>query len=129
MEKNLLILVVVIILVVLGFVFIGLKDDVDNPVENNEPVYDFEEAGTIVYNNPGMEENMYFLIYDKEGAPGSSVKLILAVDSRCLIRADEDCRAISNVVEKRVEVKGNYIDAEDSSKGLKVAILTPLEEE
>src|SRR6056297_376367 len=87
--------------------------NLDNEIEDEQiqvdegmDEYSFVEEGVMVYGNPGMEEGVYYLVYDKPGAPGANVKLVFQEDSECKVLEEGDCSSISEAEDKRVKVYG-----------------------
>ncbi len=86
MLKKALLLFVFAALAGTAYYFLTANDSSDLSREGNlypSPADNFEEAGNIVINNPGMQENVWYLVYDSPGAPGSSVKLSFGEESLC----------------------------------------------
>lgn len=48
-----------------------------------KPVVLFSETGNLVRNNPGLEPDMWYLVYEKPGAPSLHEKLRFDAESRC----------------------------------------------
>lgn len=63
----------------------------------------FSRTGNLVINNPGLEENVWYLIYETPGSPAATTKLSFDDKSVCKTQ-DESC--LSLVVGDRVSVKG-----------------------
>jgi hypothetical protein len=75
---------------------------VDQPGINN-----FSVEGNVVRNNPGMESNIWYLVYDEPGAPGRNAKLTFTDASHCVIGDfDGVCTHSLVIVGARVEVTG-----------------------
>jgi len=71
---------VIIFIICLGVLFLLFKNDF---FEKRDELINFSQSGNIVKNNPGMEEGVWFLIYDEPGSPAKNVKLIFDKYSVC----------------------------------------------
>ena len=52
-------------------------DQLEVPVSFSAPANSFSEDGTVTRNNPGQRPNVWYLVYERSGAPGLSVGLDL----------------------------------------------------
>lgn len=64
--KKLIIFLLCVVLLIVIFVKVDFSEK-----EN----IDFIKTGNVVINNPGMEEDVWYLVYDEPGSPAKSVKL------------------------------------------------------
>ncbi|OGZ35155.1 MAG: hypothetical protein A2174_01695 [Candidatus Portnoybacteria bacterium RBG_13_41_18] len=70
----------------------------------------FSATGNLTKNNPGMEKNVWYLIYEKPGQAAISTKLLFSVDSICkLLTTEEICKTSKLTSGKRVRVIGNFV--------------------
>jgi hypothetical protein len=91
----------VIVLVIIGlFVYQEFFTSTGNKQNIN-----FIEEGNLVFNNPGLVENVWYLVYDTEGAAANNVKLIFDENSVCknqtscsdlMIGQDVEIRGVKN---------------------------------
>src|SRR4030043_265891 len=103
MAKVLVIVLVILAALVAIFVFFWGR----TPEEEMLPQIDFEKTGNLVNNWPGMELDVWFLIYEGPGAPAVSAKLIFNDKSVCLSGSDQSiCDENSFSQGERVDVKG-----------------------
>ena len=63
----------------------------------------FSRTGNLVINNPGLEENVWHLIYETPGSPANTVKLIFNAKSVC---KNQTGSCLDLIVGERVSVKG-----------------------
>jgi hypothetical protein len=66
----------------------------------------FSRVGNLVINNPGLEENTWYLVYENPGSPASNVKLSFDNKSVC---KNQDNSCLDLVAGDRASIKG--IDA------------------
>ncbi len=133
--NNKLVILLILLVAAVGVYLVITGDQVGDEVDNNEQSqvneevtdYSFVEEGVIVYGNPGMEEGVYHLVYDKPGAPGANVELVFQDDSDCKMVESGDCGSIFEIKEKRVKIQGNPV-SDDLSEGVVVGILELIEE-
>ena len=89
----------VIVLMIIGlFVyqeFFSIKGGEDN--------INFSETGNLMINNPGLEENIWYLSYETLGASAKSIKLSFDNDSVCKNEVDS-CSNLNSG--GKVDVKG-----------------------
>lgn len=64
--KKLIIFLLCVVLLIVIFVKVDFSEK-----EN----IDFIKTGNVVINNPGMEEDVWYLVHDEPGSPAKSVKL------------------------------------------------------
>jgi hypothetical protein len=62
---------IIFLLCVALLIFIFIKVDIYEEEEN----INFVKTGNVVINNPGMEEDIWYLIYEEPGNPAKNVKL------------------------------------------------------
>lgn len=87
-----------------------LTEDPNNYIHANSVVISrhFSETGNLVKNNPGMEKNTWYLLYDKPGGPASSIKLSFSQNSLCELSIKEEVCQISKLrLGERVKIIGN----------------------
>ncbi len=123
-ENGLLIFLILFIFGLgLGMNFLSSsKQDLSEPIqEENEKSsdsdYEFSEKGNIVEQSDG-----WFLVYEKPGAPGLTVKLNFAENSVCKLPDTNQCDSDKFEQGMRVEVKG-----EKENNRLNVNKLTNIE--
>lgn len=89
----------IIVLMIIGlFVyqeFFSTKGEADN--------VNFSEIGNLIINNPGFEENAWYLSYEISGVSANSVKLSFDEDSICRNETNS-CSDLTSG--ERVEVRG-----------------------
>ncbi|MCF7845596.1 MAG: hypothetical protein K9M12_02420 [Candidatus Pacebacteria bacterium] len=70
----------------------------------------FSVTGNLIINNPGLDKDEWYLVYDKEGASGVTKKLVIQENDIACKGGEEECSVFFNfedgVVGERVEVKG-----------------------
>lgn len=71
--------------------------------KGGEENINFSRTGNLINNNPGFENNIWYLSYETPGAPANSVKLSFDEESFCK-NGNNSCFNLS--VGARVEVKG-----------------------
>lgn len=72
---------------------------------------DFEKTGNLVKDNPGMEEGVWYLVFDEPGAPGSNVKLDFTESSICAEGQENNtCDPTQFTQGDRVKVLGQSAD-------------------
>jgi len=67
---------IIFLLCVVLLIFIFIKVDITDEEEN----INFVKTGNVVINNPGMEEDVWYLIYEEPGSPAKNVKLFFEED-------------------------------------------------
>ena len=104
--------VAIIVFVLLGFfLFYKNNNKSDSPIITQ---IDFSKTGIFVMNNPGMEENVPYLIYDEPGKPAVTTKLKFDTDSKCIVETNTlPCLAMSTSFDvafggKKVSITGVY---------------------
>ncbi|MFA5714439.1 MAG: hypothetical protein WC998_01695 [Candidatus Paceibacterota bacterium] len=63
----------------------------------------FSRAGNLLINNPGLEENTWYLLYENPGSPANSVKLSFNDKSVC---KNQDNSCLDLVAGDRASIKG-----------------------
>lgn len=69
----------------------------------------FSRAGNLTINNPGMEENVWYLIYESPGSPANTAKLVFDDKSVC---KNESNSCLDLITGRRINVKGINNDNE-----------------
>lgn len=64
-----------------------------------------EKTGNIVINNPGLEKDTWYLVYEEEGSPALSVELIFGEDSLCQNSLCDDFLS-EEMIGCRVKIEG-----------------------
>ena len=77
----------------------------------------FSEEGNIIINNPGFAENIWYLSYEKSGAPANSIKLSFDGNSVCKNETDLCSDLVSG---ERVEIRGMENNGEVLVRELKL---------
>ncbi len=54
----------------------------------------FEEQGVLTMNNPGLKEEVLYLVYEQPGAPGLSKEVVFEPGSRCFTEEEIDCSLV-----------------------------------
>ncbi|MFA5071947.1 MAG: hypothetical protein WC511_06385 [Candidatus Pacearchaeota archaeon] len=85
-------------------------------VTGNKQNINFIEEGNLVFNNPGLVENVWYLVYDTEGAAANNVKLIF--DEKSICRNQTSCSDL--MIGQQVEIRGVRNDGEVLVKELKL---------
>lgn len=76
-----------------------------------EKQIDFSETGNLVKDNPGLKSGVWYLVYEKQGAPALYNELKFSLDSVCQIGSIfESCDSVVLEAGDRVEVVGWKID-------------------
>jgi hypothetical protein len=70
--KKLIIFLLCVVLLIVIFVKVDFS--------SKEEDINFVKTGNVVINNPGMEEDVWYLIYEEPGNPAKSVKLFFKED-------------------------------------------------
>lgn len=116
MKKIFILGSVVVILFIIFFLNTNKVDEVPTVAPTPETIT-FSKTGVFVMNNPGMEKDVPFLIYEEPGKPAISAKLKFDEKSICSSGSGTlPCMAMSMTFDlafggKRVLVEG--IDGED----------------
>jgi len=80
-----------------------LEDEAVCPAE----LTDFSKIGVLVRNNPGLEKDVWHLIYEEPGKPALTMPLTFADCSICqILDAPEACESLSLENGTRVSVTG-----------------------
>ncbi|MFZ2390743.1 MAG: hypothetical protein WAW15_02920 [Minisyncoccales bacterium] len=82
----------------------------------NKQNINFVEQGNLVFNNPGLVENVWYLVYDTPGAAANNVKLIF--DEKSICRNQTSCSDL--MIGQQVEIRGVRNDGEVLVKDLKL---------
>ncbi len=59
--------------------------DVSVPTPSGQATGDFIEMGNLIINNPGLKTDTWYLVYEKEGAPGLKAELTFSAESTCAV--------------------------------------------
>lgn len=79
-----------------------------NDQQNGMSTLTFSETGNLVRNNPGMEANVWYLVYEKPGQPGLSMPLYFNQNSNCRTgTSTSPCDPSQLQQGTRAEVKGS----------------------
>ncbi|MFA5013188.1 MAG: hypothetical protein WC520_01350 [Candidatus Paceibacterota bacterium] len=113
MKKNIIYLILILIIlavaVYLSFVY-GFWQKLSEPIQNQEQEQqeeiNFKQTGNIVKDNPGLEPNQWYLVYEQPGAPALNVKL--SFDNNIVCLSNEAATPCSQVLAQgaRVEIQG-----------------------
>ncbi len=76
----------------------------------------FIQEGVLIKNNPGLEEEVWYLSYEKAGNPGLKIKLKFDKESDCIIEKEVDCLNLSE------ELIGTKVQIEGSEKNNQVLV-------
>jgi len=69
----------------------------------------FSQTGNLARNNPGMEKNTWYLLYEEPGQPAISAKLIFSDTSACQLSAKEvKCQSAKLYIGQKVTVFGKF---------------------
>lgn len=103
----------VIVLIIIGFFAYqqffsnaGLKENIN-----------FSRTGNLVINNPGLEENTWYLIYENPGSPAKNIKLSFDNKSFCKNQSNS---CLDLVIGDRVSIKGVEANGEVLVRELEV---------
>lgn len=69
----------------------------------------FSRPGNLTINNPGMEDNIWYLVYESPGSPANTVKLAFNDKSVC---KNESNSCLDLITGRRVDIKGIKNDSE-----------------
>jgi hypothetical protein len=103
-ETNKGISLVIMILGVIVLMIIGLfvyREFLSSSGEENN--INFSQEGNLIINNPGFENNIWYLSYESSGSPTNSAKLSFDKDSVCK-SASGSCSNLT--IGERVNIKG-----------------------
>lgn len=89
----------VIVLMIIGL-FVYREFLSSNGEEDN---INFSQEGNLIINNPGFENNIWYLSYEFSGSPANSAKLSFNEDSICK-NASGSCSNLT--IGERVNIKG-----------------------
>jgi hypothetical protein len=78
--------------------------------KQEEVEFTFSVTGNLIINNPGLDEDRWYLVYDKEGASGVTKKLTIEENDIACKGEEKECSNFFNleddVAGERVEIKG-----------------------
>jgi len=77
MKKTILIFAIIVLAVIAGIMVFSAYFAPENNGQNT-PQENFSETGNIVINNPGLEPDAWYLVYEEEGSPAVTAKLDLS---------------------------------------------------
>lgn len=123
---------IIIILVILGAVGVyvfstrQVVPDVTTPTPSGPAVSTFIEMGNLIVNNPGLRPDTWYLVYEKEGAPGLTAELVFDADSTCTVDKNTRMCPAGLVPGLRVTVQGNK-NTDGSVSVVSVSEVTPRE--
>jgi hypothetical protein len=106
------ILSVIVLIIIVFFVyqeFFSFKGEKEN--------INFLKTGNLIINNPGLENNIWYLSYESQGSPAKLAKLSFDEDSVCRNKVDS-CSELN--VGERVDVKGVEKNGEVLVKEIKL---------
>ncbi len=119
MEKFKMIVVFLLILMfvagayffIINFEIKGKDKEVGVEVE-----VDFIVTGNLIINNPGLEKEKWYIVYEEEGSPGITKKLVVGENDTTCKGEEADCSDFfnfkDNITGERVELKGKERDSE-----------------
>lgn len=82
---------------------------------DNKPEVNFLETGNLIKDNPGLNPGVWYLTYEKPGAPGLSIELNFSNETTCFIgETERDCAQIQFAQGDRVEITGYETDSKVS---------------
>ncbi len=139
--QNILIIILILVLLLGAIVFVMQRDTGEGPIiengnnttstpeEGEEETAGFSETGNIVINNPGFEEDVFYLSYEKPGQVGLSEKLIFNEDSSCVKEQEVNCN--ETIPENREDWSGKRVkvDGSETEEGIIVEKLEFLDQE
>jgi hypothetical protein len=86
------------------------ENDIDEPIIN-EQVEEFSRVGNLTINNPGMTEDVWFLVYEGPGSPALTAELQFDGMSQCEVGGEVVvCDESLFVPGQRVDVNGEIQD-------------------
>jgi len=98
-EKISLAIVIIVILSVAAAVavwWLQTSEPVDEVLVVSKAGASFSKTGNVVINNPGLEKNVWYLIYEEPGKPALSAKLSFPEGSKCQsAKMNKECRQFS----------------------------------
>lgn len=102
MKKTILYILVLVVVIIIGVKFFSPEDtwicqkgewvrhgnpSADKPVsgcgENSDAIVNFTETGHLVKDNPGLKAGVWYLVYEKPGAPALTTELSFDGKSEC----------------------------------------------
>lgn len=109
-------IILLLVLIAVGVYLIFFMGNSESPsvVLDGEEIT-FAEVGNITFNNPGMEEGLFFLVYEEPGQPALTQKLLFDSNSICLIQGEagacEELALEDLLPEERAGIEG--VEEED----------------
>jgi hypothetical protein len=111
MEKFKMVVVFLLILMfVAGGYFFIINFETKGKDKESEVEVDFSATGNLIMNNPGLEEGKWYIVYEKEGSPGVTKKLVIGENDIACKGEEGNCSDFfnfkNNIIGERVELKG-----------------------
>ncbi|OGZ27604.1 MAG: hypothetical protein A2365_01920 [Candidatus Nealsonbacteria bacterium RIFOXYB1_FULL_40_15] len=104
MNKKNLAIIIILVLIILG---VGLYYAFFAKEEISQEEINFNKTGRLAINNPGMDENTWYFIYEEPGQPALVAKLDIKQSAVCYENsAEKSCADIEFLQSQKVEVKG-----------------------
>jgi hypothetical protein len=106
--KNKIIGIIIFIVAIslIGYLFFNEKEK----SKESEVEVDFSATGNLIMNNPGLEEGKWYIVYEKEGSPGVTKKLVIGENDIACKGEEGNCSDFfnfkNNIIGERVELKG-----------------------
>jgi len=127
------------ILVIIGLILLGWLlyygstnwgwFDTESPPPNGDQEINFQEEGTLVRNEPGLDPNEWYLEYESQNDTPQRQRLLFDDESECKIdSSDASCSTLlSSLEDKEVSVEGIEEDDDDRTERIvRVLILKAL---
>jgi hypothetical protein len=101
-NKGISLVIMILSVIVLMIMGLFVYQEFLSPIGGEDNI-NFSETGNLIINNPGFEENVWYLSYETSGVSAKSVKLSFDDDSIC----KNESNSCSNlIIGDRVDVKG-----------------------
>lgn len=109
----------VLLAIAAGVYYLGISMQEEGVTEIN-----FEKAGTLVVDSPGLPEGVWHINYEEAGSPALTAALLFDGASQCMNSEDEEIECVEDFeAGQRVSVRG-----EETADGVLVDTLTYVED-
>ncbi len=117
MEKFKIIIVFLLVLMLVAGVYFFIN--LEKTEERREVEFSFSATGNLIINNPGLESGKWYLVFDKEGAPGVTKSLTIKEDDIVCKGEEKDC---SDFFSSRDDIAGARVKIEGEEDGSDVIV-------